>query len=167
MGSIGVLLPDGYDYSASVGSQERQMRRGFAWAVLFLLVTAYPGPGAQAQTGVVLVHGKQGLPEGMQRLATQLVDAGYLVERPEMCWSRGRIYDKAYLDCLADIDLAVERLQERSAKHIVIAGMSLGGNAVLAYGARHGNLTGIVAFAPAHAPEFISRRPDVADSLTR
>ena len=45
--------------------------------------------------------------------------------------------------------------------------MSLGGNAVLAYGARRAGLKGVIALAPAHAPEFIARRPDVAASIKK
>jgi pimeloyl-ACP methyl ester carboxylesterase len=121
-----------------------------------------------AQTvGIVLIHGKQGMPGQFERMAGGLEGAGYLTERPEMCWSRRRIYDKPYLECIGELDVVVARLRLRGAREIVIAGMSLGGNGVLGYGARHDGLKGIVAFAPAHAPEFISRRPEISASLDR
>ena len=36
----------------------------------------------------------------INQLAIALQGAGYLVEAPEMCWSRRRIYDRPFLDCL-------------------------------------------------------------------
>ncbi len=127
---------------------------------------------AQAQNatpvlGIVLIHGKQGMPGQFVRMSEGLEGLSYLTERPEMCWSRQRIYDRPYLDCIGEIDGAIARLRSRGATDVVIVGMSLGGNGVLGYGARHDGLKGIVAFAPAHAPEFISRRPDISESLAK
>src|SRR5262245_44424198 len=102
--------------------------------------------------GVVLIHGKEGQGGGFGTMSDAMNQAGWLTERPEMGWSKRRICDKPYLDCLAEIDAAIARLRERGATDIVILGMSLGGNGVLGYGARHDNLKGIIALAPAHAP---------------
>jgi pimeloyl-ACP methyl ester carboxylesterase len=79
--------------------------------------------------------------------------AGYLVDTPEMCWSRRRIYDRPFLDCLTEIDSAIGRLKGHGTGRIVVAGMRQGGDAALAYGARRANLAGIIALAPAAAPE--------------
>jgi esterase/lipase len=126
------------------------------------------GMPAQAETlGIVLLHGKQGTPALFERMAGGLEGAGYLTERPELCWSRERIYDLAYLDCFRDIDGAVAKLKSRGATAIVIAGQSLGGNGALGYGAHHAGLKGVVAFAPAHAPQFISHRPLIAESIEK
>ena len=126
------------------------------------------GGSARAETlGIVLIHGKQGTPGLFERMASGLENAGYLAERPEMCWSRERIYDLPYLDCLKDIDAATAKLRARGATGIVIAGQSLGGNGALGYGAHHADLKGIVAFAPAHAPQFLSQRPQIAQSLEK
>jgi esterase/lipase len=122
---------------------------------------------AQSKIGVVLVHGKQGSEHSLQGLADALNAAGYAVDRPEMCWSRRRIYDLPYVDCLHDIDAAVVRLRAAGASSIVIAGMSLGGNAALGYGARRDSLLGIIAMAPAPAMEFISRRQDIGESVSK
>ena len=149
---------------------ERSRLRGVMAAALMLaaLCGAKTNTQAHAETlGVVLVHGKQGRPAQFERMAQGLENAGYLTERPEMCWSRERIYDLPYLDCLKDIDAAIAALKARGATSIVIAGMSLGGNGVLGYGARHANLKGIVTFAPAHAPQFISQQPKIAESLEK
>lgn len=41
--------------------------------------------------GVVMMHGKHGTPGQLQQLAGTVADAGFAVERPEMCWSAARI----------------------------------------------------------------------------
>lgn len=122
---------------------------------------------AGGKLGVVLIHGKQGNPDQMSDIVGALTQAGYLVDRPEMCWSRLRIYDRAYLDCLSDIDRAVAQLRKRGATEIVVAGHSLGGNAAIGYGARHPDIKGVIAFAPAHAPEHLAQRPVIAPELKR
>lgn len=144
------------------------MRLGGICIALLGLLTGIGSPAAaQSRIGVVLVHGKQGTPQNLQGLTDALTAAGYTVDRPEMCWSAARIYDRAYLDCLTDIDAAVERLRASGVSSIVVVGMSLGGNAALAYGARRDGLLGVVAIAPAPAMEFIGRRPDIAESLAK
>jgi len=117
--------------------------------------------------GVVMMHGKHGTPAQLQQLAVIIADAGFLVERPEMCWSAARIYDRTYLECFADIDAAAARLKEHGATAIVVLGMSLGGNAALGFAARRRGLKAVIALAPAHAPEFLSRRPEIAQSIAR
>lgn len=131
-----------------------------------VLIALLIGPVAQAETiGVVLMHGKQGTPQQFEGLSAALEQAGFSTERPEMCWSRQRIYDLAYLDCLRDVDAAAMRLRQRGATAIVIAGQSLGGNGAFGYGARHQDLKGVIAMAPAHAPQFLINRPEIASSV--
>ena len=122
---------------------------------------------AAERLGLVLLHGKGGLPQQLSSLAESLFAHGYLSEQPEMCWSRNRIYDRLYLDCLQAIDVASDRLKGRGASAIVVLGMSLGGNGALGYGARHPGLKGVITLVPGHAPEFISRRPEIAASLAQ
>src|SRR4029077_9379128 len=110
-------------------------------------------------------HGKQGTPSELQQFAATVANVGFLVERPEMCWSAARIYDRTYLECFADTDAAVARLKKQGATAIVVLGMSLGGNAALGFGARRQSLKAIIALAPAHAPELLSRRPEIAQSI--
>jgi pimeloyl-ACP methyl ester carboxylesterase len=152
-----------------------KLRRTVSMAAVLLCVVVAAPDWAQARIGIVLLHGKQGTPE-MQRgrtvviggLADALAGAGYAVERPDMCWSRTRIYDSAYLDCLAEIDAVVARLKAGGSNAIVVMGMSLGGNAVLGYGARRDGLAAIVAIAPAPAPEALVRNnATIADGVTR
>src|SRR5262252_4421397 len=115
--------------------------------------------------GVVMMHGKHGTPSQVQQLAATVANAGFLVERPEMCWSATRIYDQTYLECFADIDAAATRQKGHGATAIVALGMSLGANAALGFGARRQDLKAIIALAPAHAPELLRRRPDIAESI--
>ena len=137
------------------------------------LAAAAPGPAyAQSRaptTGIVLLHGKQGTPleQPLAGLSWALLNAGYWVELPEMCWSRARIYDEAYLDCFADIDAAIADLKAQGVTRIVLAGHSLGGNAALGYGARRAGLAGIIALAPAPDNRFLVRQPVIASSLLR
>jgi esterase/lipase len=115
--------------------------------------------------GVVMMHGKQGTPAQLQQLAATVANAGFLVERPEMCWSAARIYDRTYLECFADIDAAATRLKGHGATSIVVLGMSLGANAALGFGAQRQDLKAVIALAPAHAPELLRRRPVFAQSI--
>lgn len=72
-----------------------------------------------------------------------------------------------HADCLSGIDSAIGRLKSRGAGRMVVAGMSQGGYAALVYGARHANLAGIIALAPAAAPERQIGLPDVAQSVAQ
>jgi esterase/lipase len=132
--------------------------------VVTLVGLALPAAAAD-KLGIVLMHGKEGLPGRMVSLSSALTAAGFPVERPEMCWSRRRIYDRTYLDCLTDIDAAADKLKAEGATGIVIAGIGLGGQAALAYGARREGLKGVIALAPAPPIEFFNRRSVIAKSL--
>jgi esterase/lipase len=134
--------------------------------IALLVGTLMLSASAHSETiGVVMMHGKHGTPSQLQQLAATVANAGFLVERPEMCWSAARIYDQTYLECFADIDAAATRLKGHGATAIVVLGMSLGGNAALGFGARRQSLKAVIALAPAHAPEFLSRRPEIAQSI--
>ena len=132
--------------------------------VAALLVVCGAGANAAATTGVVLVHGKTGTPGQMARLASTLTEAGYTVETPEMCWSKHRIFDEAFPDCLGDIDAAIAKLKTNGATGIVVAGVSQGAIGVFAYGMAHADVSGIVAMAPAGDPPDLSKSPDLAAS---
>jgi esterase/lipase len=142
----------------------RTMRRLIALALGWLMLAAT----AKAETiGIVMLHGKHGTPAQLQQLDETVSQSGFIAERPEMCWSRDRIYDRAYLDCFADIDAAAARLKARGATTIVILGMSLGGNGALGYSARRPGLKGVIALAPASEPDRLRQRPNVAASVAQ
>jgi len=122
---------------------------------------------AAGTLGIVLLHGKDGMPNQLEGLAAALHNAGYLVEAPQMCWSRRRNYDRPFHDCIAEIDGAVGRLVAGGAGRIAVVGMSLGGSAALAYGALHPNLAGIVALGPGPQPDRLVHRPEIAQSVAQ
>lgn len=116
---------------------------------------------AQAQTGVVILHGKgsqngDGAPTRV--LAQFLENKGFIVAAPDMPWHADRIFDKTLDESMAEIDTIVADLKAKGADRIVIAGHSLGANAALAYGARRDGLAGIIAMAPGHIPEIWGKR---------
>jgi pimeloyl-ACP methyl ester carboxylesterase len=142
------------------------MERLAALLVLSVLLAIGNAAHADGRLGVVVLHGKQSAPDEHASLADAIASSGHLVERPEMCWSAGRIYDRPYLQCLQDIDSAIDRLQRRGATAFVVLGHSLGASGALAYGARQ-RLAGVIALAPGHRPEVLARRPAIAAALDR
>ena len=114
--------------------------------ILFCALLSFVALPAQAggQIGIVLLHGKTGMPGAMSNLDTALTAAGYAVDTPEMCWSKKRIFDKSFSDCLLEVDAAVARLKSKSASRIVVAGTSQGAVAAFAYGASRDGLAGII-----------------------
>jgi pimeloyl-ACP methyl ester carboxylesterase len=134
--------------------------------IKFFLLAVFSNFAHAEHVGIVLVHGKNGHQGSMQGLVDVLEGAGYQVDRPEMCWSRRRIYDLPYIECMRDIDAALERLRSRGANDLFVAGQSLGGNIALAFGARRDGLRGAIAMAAAHNPEWLIHLPRIAHSLS-
>lgn len=145
-----------------------------------LVAAAMAGPvQADERIGIALMHGKLGIPMGTSLpgsrvgpigagLVSALRHAGYLVVTPEMCWSRGRGFDAPYPDCLREIDTAIADLRRQGATAIVVGGLSLGGNATLAYGAAHPWLLGVIGLSPADNPATkLARNRNVAASLAK
>ena len=134
---------------------------------LLLAIAPLSAAHADGDIGVVVLHGKQGMPadRNVGPFIQALRNAGYAVQAPGMCWSHTRIYDKPFPECLAEIDTAIGALRAGGARRIVLAGMSLGGNAAIAYAAQHPELAGLVALAPASQPAQMMHDPAVAQSL--
>jgi len=119
---------------------------------LVLLVLSSTGAADETKTGIVLLHGKDGIPSLLSGLADALKKNGFIVTVPEMPYSRYRGFDKAYEDTVSEIDRAIAEIRSKGAKRIFIAGHSLGANVALYYGTKV-QVDGIVAVAPGHAPE--------------
>lgn len=117
--------------------------------------------------GVVILHGGGGNPKEVAALGDALKKAGYLVQRPETCWSLKRFYDKVYNECLEEIGGAIAKLKKAGATSFVVAGYSMGGVAAIAYGATHDDLKGVIAIAPAHFPDHFSKRAETQESIAR
>jgi pimeloyl-ACP methyl ester carboxylesterase len=144
----------------------RPLRLGL---VILAAISAIAAPVSAQTIGVVLMHGNTDSPSGnIALLAAAMEGAGYLVERPEMCWSYRRRRDRPFLDCLAELEAPIARLTGRGARAIVVAGMSQGGIAALVFGARRPGLAGIIALAPAGAPERqVTVFPQIAQSVAQ
>jgi pimeloyl-ACP methyl ester carboxylesterase len=136
-------------------------------AACALLAGGAPSRAAE-RVGIVFMHGEAGAPgRVIVGLTDALEKAGYLVFRPDMCWSARRSYEAPFADCLSAVDDAVVRLKNLGAKAIVVGGFGLGGAAAIAYGASHPGLLGVIAVAPSHDAANVATRPDIADSLAR
>jgi pimeloyl-ACP methyl ester carboxylesterase len=150
----------------------------WAWSLVLALILSLAGAGARAdqKIGIVLLHGKLGMPLGVSGgrgpaigalLIAALKDAGYLVATPEMCWSRQRGFDRPRDECLAEIDQAIAALRSEGATSIVVGGQSLGGNAAIAYAASHAGLLGVIGLAPADDARAKANRPEIATAIGR
>src|SRR5271155_1308167 len=136
-------------------------------AAAVMLAMCAPALGAE-KIGIVFMHGEAGAPgRVIVGLTDALEKAGYLVSRPDMCWSARRSYEASFAECLSTVDDSIVRLKNLGATAIVVGGFGLGGNAAVAYGARHPGLLGIIAVAPGHDATKVAARPDIADSIAR
>src|SRR6202043_1294325 len=145
------------------------MRRLLAGLVTLAAVIGMAAPVSAQTVGVVLMHGNTDSPDGtIALLGAAIEGAGYLVERPEMCWSYRRRRDRPLLDCLAELEEPIARLAGRGVHAIVVAGMSVGGAAALAFGARRSGLAGVIGLAANGSPERLVRLfPQIAESVTQ
>src|SRR5271169_4411527 len=143
------------------------MRRLLAGLLILAAVIGMAAPVLARTIGVVLMHGNTDSPDGtIALLAAAMEDAGYLVERPEMCWSHRRRRDRPLLECLAELEAPIARLTGRGARAIVVAGMSVGGLAAITFAARRSGLAGIIALAANGSPERLVRLfPQIAESV--
>jgi pimeloyl-ACP methyl ester carboxylesterase len=126
------------------------------WLALLPPGGLFPLPAANAAEllGVVALHDKNDAPE--RRLAETvrlLRNIGFLVETPEMPWSRKRSFDASYEQALVEIGLAAGELRARGATQVAIVGHGLGANAALGYAATRPGVFALVALAPSHDPE--------------
>ena len=99
------------------------MRRLFLGLVTLAALVGLAASLSGQTIGVVLMHGNTDSPDGtIAPLAAAIEGAGYLVERPEMCWSKWRRRDRPLLECLAELEAPIARLTGRGARAIVVAG---------------------------------------------
>ena len=71
------------------------MRRLLLAMMTLAAVISMAAPVSAQTVGVVLMHGNTDSPDGTTALlAAAMEAAGYLVERPEMCWSYRRRCDR-------------------------------------------------------------------------
>jgi pimeloyl-ACP methyl ester carboxylesterase len=132
-------------------------------ALLFSLACGY---ATAADIGAIVIHGKWGLPDALEGLASALEKQGYAVAVPEMPWSRRRNYDRSVEEADREIDAQVDKLRVAGAKRIVLVGHSLGAAYALHYGGRT-QVDAIVAIAPGHRPENPRIAQTLADDVKR
>ncbi len=145
-----------------------------ASAFLGVLLMAVLGLGgaaeAQDRIGVILLHGKQGTPQGLGMVASSLESAGAKVVTPSMPWSRGgwESIKVTMEQVFGQLDGQVAALRGQGAGRVVIGGLSLGADVALAYAVQRGNLAGLVMAGPGHQPGlFYSRNASIHAAVDR
>lgn len=140
-----------------------------AFLVIALVGIAHFSIAAE-KIGVVLLHGK-GTPDvassSIGDLRGALENAGYVTELPTLPWQRQRMYDATVEQAFQEIDTAVEKLRQRGAAKIVVAGHSMGGGIGMAYAAQRPDVTGLIVIAPGHVPDSPPWRKRFADDVAR
>lgn len=136
-------------------------------AVMFTIVStlllAHQTQAAE-KVGVVLIHGKAGMPEHLELLTMDLINAGYLVKMPEMPWSARRRYDRSLTEAHDEIDGQIADLRALGAAKIVMAGHSMGANMAMGYAATHRDrVDALVALGPGQTVES-GKFPDALET---
>lgn len=126
--------------------------------LLLLLCVYFPLSASAAELlGVVALHDKNDTPDRhLAETIRTLRNVGFLVEAPEMPWSRKRSFDASYQQALVEIGLAVGELRSKGATRVALVGHGLGANAAIGYAATRPGVFALVALAPSHDPERFS-----------
>lgn len=143
------------------------LRVASALACACILALAGPAAWAQPATcGVVLMHGKWGMPQSpFLKTVVQKLTPLCAVKLIEMPWSRNRMYDRPYADALAQIRQTVAELRQSGVQWVAVGGQSFGANAALAYMAQVGDADAVLPLAPGHVPEYFYQVPEVRRSV--
>ena len=146
----------------------RLNRAGTCLVAAALALSALPSATAQGPpVGIVVMHGKAGLPTGyVAGLASALEAAGYLVANPEMPWSGRRNYDVPVSRAEEEVDAAVKGLRSRGAAKVFVAGHSQGGLFALHVAGRL-PVDGAIAIAPGGSVVNRVYQQSIGDSLAR
>ncbi len=101
-----------------------------------------------ATMGIVLMHGKGGMPgRHVAPLAAGLELQGHLVANLEMPWSGRRQYDASVEGAEQEVGAALQSLRTKGATRLFVAGHSQGALFALYYGGKH-PVDGVIAIAP-------------------
>lgn len=108
----------------------------------------------------ILIHGKWSHPNTpvLRILEKELKEKNYIVVKPNMPWSRTRLYDQTYEASLQDLGAMIQKYKQEGVKKVVLIGHSLGANAAMAYQAHVGDVDAIVAITPGHVPSIMQER---------
>jgi dienelactone hydrolase len=131
----------------------RRTAAALAWLLAGLLACT-PATAEPLSCGVVLMHGKWGMPQSPYlKPVVQKLESACQVKLLEMPWSRQRLYDKPYADALVQIRQAVNEFRQSGVQWVAVGGQSFGANASLAYMAQVGDVDAVLPMAPGHVPE--------------
>jgi len=116
---------------------------------VFPATVALPAIAQGNPIGIVVMHGKGGLPTFgyVANFARTMEERGYLVANLEMPWSRKRNYDVPVERGEQEVETAVAGLRAKGAKKVFIAGHSQGGIFAL-HMASKSYVDGVIAMAP-------------------
>jgi len=110
---------------------------------------SFPGTGARADMGVIVIHGFTGNPVGVRPLAEALAERGYAVALPRLPGHGSHWRDMAstrYADWRGEVERVLDKLAARC-QRVLLVGLSLGGTIALdvASSRRNGPVAGVVA----------------------
>src|SRR5258705_6860037 len=135
--------------------------------VLLLLFLVSSALAEAPRIGVVLMHGKGGLPDGVvHELATFLGSRGFLLANLEMPWSSRRDYDVDVAAGEKQVADALAGLRALGAVKVFVAGHSQGGLFALHMGGKL-PVDGIVAIAPGGNVAGQAFRENLGESVRR
>jgi len=133
-------------------------------AALLLFAGAAMAQTTPQAIGVVVMHGKGGLPtRHVAELASGLEAKGHQVANIEMPWSGNRNYDVNTAAAEAEIDAALTDLRAKGARRLFVVGHSQGGTFALYYGSKHA-VDGVISIAPAGSTVSQAIREKLGDS---
>ena len=136
-------------------------RTALLWGALGILV-ALPSQAQPTTCGVVLLHGKWGMPQSPYlKPVVQKIEPYCKVTLLEMPWSRVRLYDRPYADAIVQIQQAVAQFRQSGVPWVALGGQSFGANATLAYMAQVGDVDAVLPMAAGHVPESFIQVPDI------
>ena len=137
-------------------------------AVLAIALHAGAAWAAPSDCTIILMHGKWGGSRSPHLdMITAELEQFCTVRRPDMPWSRSKLYNRSYQDTLQGIANSVKDARAAGSKQVFVGGMSFGANAALAYQAVIRDADGLILLAPGHAPESMYERGVSRDSVDK
>ena len=138
--------------------------------ILSLLLAYFPQTRAEADVGVIFMHGKRSSLKprtSVWQLKEKMEDTKLNAVFPKMPWHRDRFMDADFQETLKEIDGLVAKLKSDGATKIVIGGHSMGANVALAYAVIRRNVAGVVMVSPGHRPEGDNWRRSLAEDVAK
>lgn len=119
---------------------------------------------AQERIGILMLHGKSpGNPNdpNFSPLKARFEAEGWLVQLPDMPWSRSRYLEGTWDAAMQEMAGYVQALRSQGATRIVLVGHSMGAPAALSFAARGGDAQALVLLAPGHVPKGYYTNPNL------